>query len=133
MEELELKGNLIIQRRVGNVSFFIEGFRSDRSMEYRTTGLKDRIGHELEYTLSLDPAEVVRITDYMLPIILKGYELKDGEVTNELTGAPVMVKIVEPRHKYQEDEKVARIIFSDPDFKLPNQMGCHPGYAKQLD
>jgi hypothetical protein len=41
--------------------------------------------------------------------LLKGYELKDGEITNDLTGAPVMVKIMEPRYKYNEDEKVARI------------------------
>ena len=133
MEELELKGNLIIQRRIDSIGFFIEGFEKDESITYRTIGLKNKIGYELEYALSIEPTEAIRLTDFILPILLKGYELKDGEITNDLTGAPVMVKIMEPRYKYNEDEKVARIIFSDPEYKLPGQLGCHPGYAKQLE
>lgn len=129
----ELKGNMIIQRKCQGINFFIEGFESDNTISYRTTGLSDKIGHEIEYNLSLDPMEVIRITDYILPTLFKGFEIIDKSITSTLTGAPVMLVITEPKYKYKEDEKILRIVFSDEDYKLPHQIGCHPGYAKQLE
>lgn len=129
---LKLSGDIILSRRFKFNNYVVEGFKINNSLVYRTLGLKDIIGYELEYNLSLHPTEVLRITDYILPIISNGFEIKDKLVTSELTGAPVMLLLVEPKYKYRNGEKVLRIIFSDEDYKLPNQLGCSPNYIKQL-
>lgn len=128
----ELKGDLSIVSVLGTHHYILEGFIKDRNISYRTLGLKDFCGLDLEFNLSLQPSEAKRILDFILNSISLGIELKDNLITSDLTNAPVLVKKMKPINGYEKNEFVYRIIFSDEEFRLPTDERCSIPYKNQL-
>lgn len=133
MKNYNLKGDLSIVSRFGDCHYILEAFKHDRSLCYRTQGLKELCGLELEFNLSLELNEANRILDCILRAILMGVKLEDNLVTSELTNAPVLIKKMQPKDNYEENEEVYRIVFSDENYLLPMDENCSYLYKKQLD
>lgn len=133
MNSYELKGDLSIISKIGYINYVLEGFVLDNKLFYRTLGLKDICGLELEFNLSLEMTEAKRILDSILISINKGIQLKDDLITSDLTNAPVLIKQIEPKYKYSDYEKVYRVIFSDEHYLLPLDKNCDKTYKNQLD
>ena len=133
MKNYSLKGDLSIILRFKNYHYVLEGFKHNRNLCYRTQGLKELCGLELEFNLSLEPTEAKRILDCILNAILSGVKLEDNLVTSELTNAPILVKKMQPKDKYEENEEVYRIVFSDENFLLPEDANCSYPYKNQLN
>lgn len=133
MNTYNLKGDISFFLRRRNHMYVLEGFKNDKKLVYRTLGLKDVCGLELEFNLSLEISEAKRILHFILQAIENGIKLEDNLITSKLTNAPVLVKKITPINKYFQDEKVFRIILSDENYLLPSDKNCDIRYKFQLD
>lgn len=131
MTEFNITGDVseLVRRPI---PYLIEGFIIDKRLCYRTQGLKNLCGLELELNMHTHPAEASRIIKHIIKEIKYVDRLYDGLVTSELTGAPVLIKEVIPKTILLDNEKVYRIILSDEDFILPTQEECDERYKFQL-
>lgn len=129
----ELKGDVSIVSKVNGFTYVIEGFATDKSLFYRTIGLEDLCGLDLEINLSLHPLEAKRILDCICGNILTGCKLEDGLITSSLTYAPVLIQKRVARYPKKENEVCYRIIFSDEQYLLPTDERCQSPYKEQLD
>lgn len=133
MATYNLKGDISFFLRRRNHMYVLEGFKNDKKLVYRTLGLKDVCGLELEFNISLEISEAKRILHFILQAIENGIELEDNLITSKLTNAPVLVKKITPINKYFQGEKVYRIILSDENYLLPSDKNCDIKYKNQID
>lgn len=132
--EIKLKGQENIIRKYGNIVVGIQVFSEDRNLYYEIAGLESIIGYDLEITLSIAPEEVDRLLpEIIYNIIEKKIKLVNELITSELTGAPVLVQIREPKIDLGDNKPVARLIFSDENFLLPYDEDCHEGFKTQIN
>ena len=132
-KEYELKGDFIIQVKICGINCIVEAFEEEKGLHYRTLGLKDLCGDEVEFHLSLDPSEVVRLLNHICNKVKDGFKLVDNDINSELTGAKVKVLHRNARYSYEENEKCFRIVFSDENFKLPDEDRCNREYINQYE
>ena len=133
--EFDLCGDNNIIANIGlNSPVCIQEFRKNGRILYEIIGLDDYIGYNIEINLNLDVNEIFRLLpEIIYNIIEKEILLENDLITSELTGAPVQIKIGKPLVELKNISKVARLIFSDEDYRLPDDFMCNIAYKVQTE
>lgn len=127
------KESIILVGGIPGHKYILQGYTEDNKLFYRTTGLSDLCGLDLEINLSVAPLEARRVIDYICHSVEDGAVIKDGIITTALTGAIVLIEKRKAKYPVSNNEECYRIILSDEAFLLPIDEDCNEAYKHQME
>lgn len=108
-------------KRNGNI--FLDGI-----CNAHTHGLKEKYHHpEFQVVLHFETGLIGYTLNTLGERVRKGERFTDGQEITDLVSCRVKLKEV-----HEEGERYLRVIFPDPEFKMPDEKGCEYPYSMQL-
>lgn len=115
------------------ITWIIHQVCDGQRMSYHTHGLNEYGSLELELNLMLVPAQAADFINLIGESIATGKRYQSGDRVDEIFTVPFYLFETTPVHGSFKGETVLRIVFCDPQFLFPWELGCHEEYRHQLD